>query len=90
LSELEFTPAPAQLKFDSNFSICSTLDGYQASVVVTYEDKSQELWNVRQDSKIWKQTESELVAAALARAGDNQSQLRLALNSIPIDQREGL
>ena len=90
LAELEFTPTLAPTESANNFSLCSTVDGYQASVVVTKSDRTQELWNVRQDSKIWKHTEGELVSVALSRAGDNQAQLRLALDSTPIEQREGM
>ena len=72
------------------FSMCTTADGYQASVIVSTGAESQELWNVRQDSKIWMSTESGLVQKALQRAGENQAQLRRALDSSPIEQREGM
>ena len=90
LSELDWTPAFEPTDSATKFSLCSTLDGYQASVVVTNPDNSLELWSVRQDSKLWKHTESELVGAALSRAGENRSQLRLALDSTPIEEREGM
>ncbi len=72
------------------FTMCTTADGYQASVVVSTGAKSQEIWNVRQDSKIWMSTESGLVPKALQRAGENRAQLRCALDSSPIEQREGM
>jgi len=72
------------------FTMCATADGYQASVIVSTGAESQELWNVRQDSKIWKSMENGLVQQALHRAGENQTQLRRALDSSPIEQREGM
>ena len=83
LSELEWSP-------EAKLALCSTLDGFEASMVVTNSDKSQELWSVRQDSKIAKHTESELVSAALSRAGENKAQLRLALDSTPMEHRQGM
>ena len=53
-SELEFV-APVEMGA-GKFSMSATTDGYQASVVVSTGEKSQELWNVRQDSKIWMST----------------------------------
>ncbi len=86
-SELDFPPTSVA-RMDM-FTMCATLDGYQASTVVQ-GDKSQELWNVRQDSKIWKSAESDLVDPALKRAGENRLQLRRALDRCPIQNREGL
>ena len=88
LVELEFNPT--SIASASELSIVRTEDGYQASAVVINPDKSQELWNVRQDSKIWKATESSRVSEALNRSGGNRAQLRLALDSCPIGQREGM
>ena len=65
-------------------------EDYEASVVVPAGDKSQELWHVPQDSKTRKSTENRLVEAALEKAGDNRGALRLALDSSPIEQREGM
>lgn len=72
------------------FTMCMTTDGYEASAIITTGEESQELWNVRQDSKIWKKSESELVETALKLSGDNRSQLRRGLDSCPIEQREGM
>ena len=58
-SELEFV-APVETGA-GKFSMCATTEGYQASVVVSTGEKSQELWNVRQDSKIWMSTEDGLI-----------------------------
>jgi len=97
-AELEF--AAASQTPANPFSLYATTDGYQASVIIAAETndvqtnavgkKSQELWNVRQDSKIWKSTESDLTEAPLQRSGDNQNQLRRAMDSCPIEQREGM
>ena len=53
-SELDFV-APVETDA-GKFSMRATTEGYQASVVVSTGEKSQELWNVRQDSKIWMST----------------------------------
>ena len=83
-----------QLPLDSEmhtdkFTMCATLDGFQASGVVTGVE-SQELWNIRQDSKIWKSVESELVETALNRSGENRMHLRQALDACPIQQLEAM
>ena len=93
LSDLDF--AAASETSANPFALRTTTDGYQASVIIDTKTNSvgkvsQELWNVRQDSKIWKSTESELIEAPLKRSGDNQNQLRGALDSCPIEQREGM
>ena len=87
-SELEFV-APVETGAEK-YSMCATTEGYQASVVVSNGEKPQELWNVRQDSKIWMSSEDGLIQEVVKRAGENQSQLRHVLDSVPIDQREGL
>ncbi len=86
-AELDF-PLDSATRTD-RFSMCATAEGFQASAVVAGE-QSQELWNVRQDSKLWKSTESELIEPALNRSGENRHQLRRALDACPIQQREGL
>ena len=86
--ELAFKPKPSSTA--AELSMMPTEEGFQATAIVTHPDKSQELWNVRQDSKIWKTAESEFVSEALNRSGNNRAQLRLALDSCPIGQREGM
>ena len=87
-AELEFKPDAQSAA--AELSMVPTVDGFQATAIVTNPDKSQELWNVRQDSKLWKALESSLVSEALNRSGSNRDQLRLALDSCPIGQREGM
>ena len=92
-SELEF--AAASQSPSNPFTLCATTDGYQASVTIetgvnAKGEKLHELWNVRQDSKIWKSSESELIESRLKQSGDNQNQLRRALDSSPVEQREGM
>jgi len=88
LSELGF--AHASEMSSETFAIDLTEEGYQAWLIVTNADQSREQWNVRQDSKLWKSVESELVKSALERSGENRSQLRRALDDCPIQQREAM
>ncbi len=56
-SELDFV-AQAGIGAEK-FTMCTTADAYQASLVVSTDEKAKELWNVRQDSNIWMSKESE-------------------------------
>ena len=74
----------------ASIAMVMTENGYEASAVVVENNSSKELWHVRQDSKIWRFKESDLVEGVLRQAGENRTELRLALDSAPIEQREAM
>ncbi len=88
LKELEFSACAGPES--ERFSLVGTEAGFEASVVVSSGDKSKELWHVRQDSKIWKSTENQLIQDSLIKAGDNRAELRRALDLTSIEQLEGM
>lgn len=74
---------------NTELSLIITGDDYRASGKLVVDEKTQ-VWNVRQDSKLWRCDLQSEVDESLKKAGKNAEQLRQALDAVTTRQRAGL